>query len=249
MYEARDEAALEKIRQMVRQGKDPESIGNYDGQIRDYQDRSGNIYAIRDEVAREKIRMLVQQGQDLDGFGNYDRDIRDYQDRCNEQNQRSQSFSKTYTADQQKISNTQDALLSKAQLGLKFTDIEQAWQNNIYQRFKLMDKSITDAYLARTAPTVDFNTSSINDEVFKQTIKESEKSLPINYYQVLNLKPEWDGDKLKKVLLKTLAESMGRLNDARGDKKKQLEQRIEWIREARKILIHPESKERYDRGL
>jgi regulator of RNase E activity RraB len=86
MYEARDEATREKIRQMIREGKDPESLGNYDSKIRDYQDRSGNMYAIRDEAAREKIRELIRQGKDPESLGNYDRDIRDYQDRCNERN-------------------------------------------------------------------------------------------------------------------------------------------------------------------
>jgi hypothetical protein len=71
----------------------------------------------------------------------------------------------------------------------------------------------------------------------------------IDYYQLLDLKPEWDADKLRNALKKAFSECQSRVNAATGDKKKQLEQRIKWISDARKSIIDPESKERYDRDL
>lgn len=182
MYEARDEAARERIRQMVRQGKDPEYMHNFDREVSAYQDRSGNMYAIRDEVAREKIRILIQQGKDPEMPWNSDRDISDYQDRCNKLNFSSKTsqttYNSSYTSDEQKIHDTLHALLKKRRLSLNLTASEQAWHDKCQQRFKLMDESITCAYLARTAPTVDFTDE--NDELCKQIILELEKFWSVN---------------------------------------------------------------------
>jgi hypothetical protein len=133
MYEARDEAAREKIRQMVRQGKDPESIGNYDGQVRDYQDRSGNIYAIRDEVAREKIRILVQQGKNPESLGNYDSDIRDYQDRCNERSYNVRNNQDRYDSQQKS-----QATLNKTCTAI-ILELQKSLNANKYDLMRLND--------------------------------------------------------------------------------------------------------------
>jgi tetratricopeptide (TPR) repeat protein len=71
----------------------------------------------------------------------------------------------------------------------------------------------------------------------------------IDYYHVLNLQPQWDVDKLKKELLKKLAESKGRINGVSGDKKKQVEDLIKLIPKATKTLLNPESRAKYDQEL
>jgi DnaJ-domain-containing protein 1 len=64
----------------------------------------------------------------------------------------------------------------------------------------------------------------------------------ISYYRVLNLQPQWDIEKLRSALKKALAESQGRINAAKGDKREELELRIKWIGSARKIFSDLESK-------
>jgi eukaryotic-like serine/threonine-protein kinase len=85
-------------------------------------------------------------------------------------------------------------------------------------------------------------------------LKKSQSKLAIipdiiNYYQILDLQPEWDVDKLRKTLRRALSESQSRINAAKGDKKKQLEYHIKLIQNATKTLLDPEKKERYDQEL
>lgn len=71
----------------------------------------------------------------------------------------------------------------------------------------------------------------------------------IDYYQVLGLQPEWDIERLRKELRDAFAGTKTRVNAATGKKLDDINQRLKWITQARKILLDPDERPRYDQEL
>ncbi len=71
----------------------------------------------------------------------------------------------------------------------------------------------------------------------------------IDYYHVFGLKPDWEIDRLRQELVEIYGETLARVNAATGKKLEDINQRLEWITEARKILIDPDAKAKYDQDL
>ena len=71
----------------------------------------------------------------------------------------------------------------------------------------------------------------------------------VNYYQVLGLQPEWDIDRLRKELLDAFAGTKARVNAATGKKRKDIDQHLKWIIQAKKILLNPDERAKYDQEL
>ncbi|MBW4495106.1 MAG: tetratricopeptide repeat protein [Oscillatoria princeps RMCB-10] len=71
-----------------------------------------------------------------------------------------------------------------------------------------------------------------------------------DYYQRLNLQPDWDCDKIRKELLSQYRETQSKVNAARGEKLALVNKVLkEWIPDARKKLTDPEARAKYDRDL
>ncbi|MEA5546854.1 tetratricopeptide repeat protein [Limnoraphis robusta CCNP1324] len=68
----------------------------------------------------------------------------------------------------------------------------------------------------------------------------------VDYYQLLSLEPEWDTDRLQKALKDAFRGNQGRINAATGKKREEIEQRQTLIPKARKILLDPDAKAKYD---
>lgn len=68
----------------------------------------------------------------------------------------------------------------------------------------------------------------------------------VDYYQFLSLEPEWDTDRLRKALNDAFRGNQGRINTATREKREEIEQRQALIPKARKILLNPDSKAKYD---
>lgn len=71
----------------------------------------------------------------------------------------------------------------------------------------------------------------------------------IDYYQVLNLKQDWNTDELRKALRKAFTETKSRVNAAKGKKREEIDLRLKWITTATKILTDPDAKAKYDQEL
>ncbi|NEP60991.1 MAG: tetratricopeptide repeat protein [Symploca sp. SIO2G7] len=71
----------------------------------------------------------------------------------------------------------------------------------------------------------------------------------VDYYQVLGLQPEWDTERLRKELRDAFAGTKARVNAATGKKKDDIDQRLKWITQARKILLDPDERPKYDQEL
>lgn len=68
----------------------------------------------------------------------------------------------------------------------------------------------------------------------------------VDYYQVLGLQPDWDTERLRKELKDIFAGTKSCVNAATGKKKEDINQRLKWITEARKILLDLDAKAKYD---
>lgn len=71
----------------------------------------------------------------------------------------------------------------------------------------------------------------------------------VDFYTVLSLDSSWEQDRLRKALLDAFKGTKARVNAATGEKLDQINQRIEWITQARKILLDPDARAKYDREL
>lgn len=71
----------------------------------------------------------------------------------------------------------------------------------------------------------------------------------IDYYQILNLHPDWDIDKLRKSIRETYSQTKVRVNAATDEKLKEIEQLLKLIVAAKKILTDPDAKAKYDQEL
>lgn len=71
----------------------------------------------------------------------------------------------------------------------------------------------------------------------------------VDYYQLLSLEPEWDTDRLRKALMDAFRGNQGRINNATGKKREEIEQRQTLIPQAKKILLDPDAKTKYDQEL
>lgn len=70
-----------------------------------------------------------------------------------------------------------------------------------------------------------------------------------DYYQLLSLEPEWDTERLRKALLDAFRGNQGRINAVTGSKREEIEQRQALIPKAKKILLDPDVKAKYDQEL
>jgi tetratricopeptide (TPR) repeat protein len=71
----------------------------------------------------------------------------------------------------------------------------------------------------------------------------------VDYYQLLSLEPEWDTDRLRKALMDAFRGNQSRINAATGKKREEIEQRQTLIPQAKKILLDPDAKTKYDQEL
>ncbi|MEC4805380.1 MAG: CDC27 family protein [Jaaginema sp. PMC 1079.18] len=71
----------------------------------------------------------------------------------------------------------------------------------------------------------------------------------IDYYQILGLQPEWDVDTIRKELRNKFIATKARVNAAVGEKQEQINQLLNRITKAKKILTDPDAKAKYDREL
>ena len=95
----RNEIAREKIRQMVREGKDPRSMFNHDNDIHDFE-YNNSTEAVQDVIAQEKLRMMVNRGENPSSSWSQhnDRDIRNYLERSDNRNRQSSSSYSSYSS-------------------------------------------------------------------------------------------------------------------------------------------------------
>lgn len=81
------------------------------------------------------------------------------------------------------------------------------------------------------------------------TSNKSTNTSFIDYYHVFGLKPDWEIDRLRQELVEIYGETLARVNAASGKKLEDINQRLEWITEARQILLDPDAKAKYDQDL
>jgi hypothetical protein len=123
----RNEIAREKIRQMVREGKDPRSMFNHDNDIHDFQ-YNNSMEAVQDVIAQEKIRMMIARGETVGKTfsEHYDNDIRGYLQRSqSSSNSRGSSYSTSNSSNkaQADLNETCNKLILELQKQLVSRDL------------------------------------------------------------------------------------------------------------------------------
>jgi tetratricopeptide (TPR) repeat protein len=81
------------------------------------------------------------------------------------------------------------------------------------------------------------------------TYSASTSTEMLDYYQLLNLQSDWEVDTLRRELRNVFSGTKARVNAATGKKLEEINLRLKWIIAAKKILLDPDAKEKYDQDL